>query len=341
MRVVFLKSNAAATGGLELYTQRLAQMFAQSHDVTLLTTGKVGKQPFETLSLCETTKFSLQHIKRFDAKAQKWIEKHKPDLVFGMERNRFQTHYRAGSGVHAAYLERRRKKEKVAKRLSLAINPLHQQILKIEKEAFEHPQLQKLFVNSNMVKEEMLHYYNIAPEKLFVVHNGVEWEGCRATDQNDHYHFLFVGNDFRRKGLSTVLYAMRGLRGCQLTIVGKDKNASYFEKLAQKLQIPAHFVGPQADLKPFYEAADCLVLPTLYDPFANVTLEALAHGLFVVTSHDNGGKEILTPQSGIVTDDVQEALFYAQHYRRDPHKIRESVKHLTFENQLRRIVELC
>lgn len=341
MRVVFLKSNAEATGGLELYTRKLAEAFCEKHEVTLLTTGKASSDHFETLSLCETSKFTLQHLIRFDAKAQAWIRSHQPDIVFGMERNCFQTHYRAGSGVHAAYLKRRKRVEGSWKRLSFALNPLHRKLLDLEKRAFEHPGLQKLFVNSQMVKEEILDEYTIDPKKVIVVHNGVDYAAARATPQNELYHFLFVGNDFKRKGLEHLLYGLRGLKDYRLTVVGRDKNSHYYETLAQKLNIPAFFAGPQRELKPFYEAADCLVLPTLYDPFANVTVEALAHGLFVITSKDNGAKEVLTPQSGLVTSSWGEALFKAQHYRRDPQKIRESVKELTFENQLRKIVDQC
>ena len=42
-------------------------------------------------------------------------------------------------------------------------------------------------------------------------------------------------------------------------------------------------------------AADVFILPTLYDPFSNACLEALAAGLPVVTTADNGFAEILTP----------------------------------------------
>jgi UDP-glucose:(heptosyl)LPS alpha-1,3-glucosyltransferase len=51
---------------------------------------------------------------------------------------------------------------------------------------------------------------------------------------------------------------------------------------------------PPAAMPHIYAAADVFLLPTLYDPFANVTLEALAAGLPVITSAQNGASEILT-----------------------------------------------
>ena len=67
------------------------------------------------------------------------------------------------------------------------------------------------------------------------------------------------------------------------------------QALAAKLNIQRRvtFFGPQKEIRPFYQFADALVIPSFYDPFANVTVEALAMGLFVVSSKSNGGHEIL------------------------------------------------
>ena len=56
-------------------------------------------------------------------------------------------------------------------------------------------------------------------------------------------------------------------------------------------------------MQPFYHAADGLLLPTLYDPFPNVVLEAMACGLPVITSTGCGGAEFITAgQEGFVCD---------------------------------------
>src|SRR5436309_14776541 len=56
---------------------------------------------------------------------------------------------------------------------------------------------------------------------------------------------------------------------------------------------PVRFVGEVADLRPVYSAADILILPTIYDPFSNACLEALACGLPVITTRANGFSEII------------------------------------------------
>ena len=54
-----------------------------------------------------------------------------------------------------------------------------------------------------------------------------------------------------------------------------------------------HFAGGQDDVRPWYGAADCFVLATLYDPFPNAALEALASGLPAIVSRQCGAAELV------------------------------------------------
>jgi UDP-glucose:(heptosyl)LPS alpha-1,3-glucosyltransferase len=56
---------------------------------------------------------------------------------------------------------------------------------------------------------------------------------------------------------------------------------------------PVQFLGEVAELVPVYAAADIFILPTIYDPFSNACLEALASGLPVITTRSNGFGEII------------------------------------------------
>ncbi len=350
--VVFLKSRLAHRGGLEKYTRRLAEAFASKGcSVKILTTGPSPSwNSIEVISLGETSKFSLYHLRQFDSLCQKWLKSNHADIVFGMERNTFQTHYRAGSGVHKTYLKRRTLTDSLLKQLSFRLNPLHRYLLKVEKEAFEHPELKILFTNSEMVKQEIIETYATPPGKIHVVHNGVEWEEKALAFQESFtkertgpFHFLFVGNGFKRKGLPFLLKGLSNLsRPYQLTIVGKDKNMDAYRKMARGLNV--RFVGPQENVTPYYQAADALVIPSIYDPFSNVTLEALAMGLFVVSSKYNGGHEVLEEKSGLIIEDLtdmQPTLEKALDYPKTKESatlIRQSIKELDFSNQLDKIV---
>ena len=98
---------------------------------------------------------------------------------------------------------------------------------------------------------------------------------------------LFVGNDYRKKGLQILLQALVQLPvDVILAVVGNAAHIPAFREQAQSLGLGERvfFLGPLKDVGPAYEAADCLVHPTLEDTFAMVVLEAMAHGLPVLVS---------------------------------------------------------
>ena len=107
---------------------------------------------------------------------------------------------------------------------------------------------------------------------------------------------IFVGSGFERKGLAAAIRAVAATDS-HLLVVGKDKDEKRYRALAQSLGCSdrVHFMGVQKQTLPFYQAADALLLPTLYDPFPNVILEAMSCGLPVITSTTCGGAEFITP----------------------------------------------
>lgn len=365
IKIAFLKTRAHFKGGLEKYTLNLLQTFAEEKcQVTLLTTGTPLCIPgVNCISLGPDSRCTLYQLVHFDTLCQKWLQKNPQDIVFGMERTTQQTHYRAGNGVHAIYLERRKMVDTLWKRMTFPLNPLHQTLLSMEKMAFEDRNLKVLFTNSYMVKNEILKTYKTPPDKIEVIHNGVEWEKWSEEFEKTFIykkrgapHLLFVGNGYKRKGLSFLLQSLARLKNedFRLTVIGKDKNPLRYVRLAEKLGIKKKidFMGPQSDLLPFYRAADTLIIPSIYDPFANVTVEALAMGLYVLSSSYNGGQEILQEYSGTIIDDLLSPETFAHELKNvfnipkteeRARKIRQSIKNLDFSKQLVKIVRktLC
>ena len=98
---------------------------------------------------------------------------------------------------------------------------------------------------------------------------------------------LFVGNDYRKKGLPALLQALQALpKDTFAAVVGNAAQIDAFRStvVAQGLQERVYFLGALRDVGPAYRAADCLAHPTLEDTFGMVVLEAMAHGLPVVVS---------------------------------------------------------
>ncbi|MES2345025.1 MAG: glycosyltransferase family 4 protein [Chlamydiota bacterium] len=369
-RIILLKSRIQANGGAEKYARRLAVAFQEKNcDVALITSGPVPKESICEMISDETlSPFSFRRIQKFDRFCSKVLDVLEPDVIFSLDRNRRQTHIRASGGVHAAYLEHRRKESSFFKNLSFQINPLHRTLLNIEKSGFEDPSLKKLFVNSSMVRKEIIRFYNTDPNKICVLHNGVEWEEmqqdfdlwedlkpqvAKKLQLNPStFHFLFIGHNYRRKGLEILLRALSKIarEDFHLSVVGKEKNLASFKALVKALHLgnKVSFFPEQKEIRPFYQLADALVIPSTYDPFANVTVEALAMGVYTISSKTNGGKEVLTPDSGSIIEDLYEidavvnALKKALSCPKTKNQacsIRESVKHLDFGTQLMRYVD--
>jgi UDP-glucose:(heptosyl)LPS alpha-1,3-glucosyltransferase len=107
---------------------------------------------------------------------------------------------------------------------------------------------------------------------------------------------LFVGSGFARKGLATAIEAFAAFsdRGSRFIVVGKGDARSY-QSAAARLAVGERVVwlGARADLERWYAAADIVVLPSRYEPFGNVHLEALAAGLPIVASSRAGGAEVI------------------------------------------------
>ncbi|MEI6241843.1 MAG: glycosyltransferase [Chlamydiota bacterium] len=368
MSIVIIKSTIDKQGGLEKYALRIAKAFSErKKKVTILTTKPqkpLLEDPYISYEWADGSPlFSFRRIEQFDRYCSSWQKKHQPTFVLSLDRNREQTHIRAGNGVHSAYLESRKWTDPSWKTFFHRYNPLHRKILEIEKTAFSHPKLQKIFVNSHMVKRQLQYYYPLSSNKIQVIHNGVEW-GEMENDfcqwpaarkkiieelnlPSSSYHFLFIGHGFARKGLDQLLQALShlSLSDFHLSVVGKDKNISVYQGLIKKLGLEKKvtFFGPQKNIRPFYQIADALVIPSFYDPFANVTVEALAMGLFVLSSQTNGGHEILQSGNGAIIENLldpasflyslEQALLHPKTLESST-SIRKSVKALDFSQHM-------
>jgi UDP-glucose:(heptosyl)LPS alpha-1,3-glucosyltransferase len=372
--IVILKSRAQNNGGLEKYASRIASAFAEKGArISILTTGHTpaSSNPLISFYPFTTNRWpSFIRMEQFDRSVSRWIASQKPDLVFGMDRNRFQTHIRAGNGVHISYLKSRIQTEGKFKHWMCLMNPMHRKILELEKTAFENPNLKKIIANSHMVRRELLEYYKIDPKKIEVIHNGVEWQEMEtpfsmhveakiAAAKRFHldpncFHFLFIGNGFLRKGLGVLLEALSQIKNEQfhLSVVGKDNKTETFQAKAIQLGLKnkVRFFGPVDDITPFYQLSDVLVIPSFYDPFANVTIEALAMGLYIVSSKQNGGHEILTPTNGTVIENLLEIDSLSETLRAclnrpkttlSANQIRRTVAHLDFSSQLKELMKAC
>lgn len=131
---------------------------------------------------------------------------------------------------------------------------------------------------------------------------------------------LLLGNGWKNKGLNTLLKALRPLRDLplKLLVVGRDDPVPFQVHIRQwQLDARVIFAEPSPDVLQFYGAADAYASPSLHDSFALPPLEAMACGLPVVTSVQNGGSQIITEGlDGFVLNNPEDASGLADLIRR-------------------------
>ncbi|QPK62114.1 glycosyltransferase family 4 protein [Methylomonas sp. LL1] len=326
MKIAIIRQRYNPYGGAERFVSRALSALSQRRGVTLHLIARKW-EPIEGIQFHACNPFYLGRLTRdlgFAVFACKTAEKLDVDLIQSHERLCCCDIYRAGDGVHREWLKQRSRQMNSLMGFLLQANPYHLYLKLAERKMLEGGRLRAVICNSDMVKNEMLGYFRIAEHKIHVIPNGIDTQAFhpglkQERDQlrqqwripADAPVYLFVGSGYQRKGLKQTLQAFALQQQGYLLVVGHDKHEQRYRTLAKQLNIGERvlFFGSQQDVKPFYGLSDVFVLPTLYDPFSNAVLEAMASGLPVITSLKSGAAEILTNGvNGFVCDalDIQQ-----------------------------------
>jgi glycosyltransferase involved in cell wall biosynthesis len=136
----------------------------------------------------------------------------------------------------------------------------------------------------------------------------------------DQFALLLVGNDLRKKGLVALLDAMVELKDLPLKLlVAGAEDSGPFRVLAQQsgLGSRVEFLPIRRDIEFYYGAADAYVGPSLEDTFALPPEEAMACGLPVIVSAENGTSEIISNGSnGLILNEATDSKTLATMIRR-------------------------
>ncbi len=319
MKIALIRREYTDFGGAERYLAALANALCDvGHEVHILAgRWKSGDTRLRFHQVRTAPGPGFVKILSFARNCLHLTSQGRYDIIHSFERTLKQDVYRAGDGCHKEWLIQRRQADSLPKRWSYRLNPLHLTYLYLEKRLFADPRLQRVIANSHRGKREIVSHYGVSPERICVIHNGVDrtlLKRSAASPPADvpwKSFILFVGSGFERKGLTTAIRAVAMLDdpAARLVVVGKDRPAPY-AALASKLGAGERvfFAGPRREVGSFYRAASAFVLPTLYEPFSNACLEASAFGLPVVTTRANGFSECLKEgETGYVLEDPLDA----------------------------------
>ncbi len=223
------------------------------------------------------------------------------DVVMGFGRTRGHDLFRCGGGAHAAYLE--------ACRPLWWLDPAAWAERAFDRRAVLGAKA--VISPSRSAADDLVRCYGLDPARVRVLHNGVDSERFRPDAQaraaaraelglGEGPALAFFGTGFTRKGLADAVAVAERL-GHPLFVIGRDAQLKRW-----RARYPAvRFLGGRPDPERWLVAADAMVLPTRYEPYGNVCLEAMACGVPPVTTPRNGVSEVF-PVDWLTGNTVEE-----------------------------------
>jgi len=204
--------------------------------------------------------------------------------------------------------------------------------LRIEAERDLVQSCHRIIASTETGRQELVHYYAAAPEKISVVPCGVNLQQFRPLDKGQARHrlglapadgsgrngdkiALFVGRMDPLKGIDKLISALPYLgdiEGLRLVVIGGDEHTGHeLDDLRQlacdlKVQDSVDFLGlvKHEQLPHYYSAADVCVVPSYYESFGLVALEALACGTPVVATDVGNHRHVIRQgETGYVIED--------------------------------------
>jgi len=376
MKIALVRMKYVPYGGAENYLALVGkELIRKGHEVHIFSNRWEGEgSPFifhrvpviKTLSFLKVLSFALNSS--FLLKGERF------DIIISFDRILYQDIYRAGDGCHRKWLEKRQKIESPLKSFLTMFNPLHRTILYLERRIYQGDGCRRIVAISLKDKEDIVRYYQTPEEKITVIYNGVDCNRFSPSNR-DIYRgetrrgygigdsdivLLFVGSGFERKGLGFLLKAVNLIKSrpptpdsrLKILVVGKGDYA-YYKKMARGLGIEQDviFAGTTNKIERFYASSDIFILPSIYDPFSNACLEAMASGLPVITTKDNGASEIIEDgKDGFILDDPSDPVEMSSKIKLLMDNIlretvgkeaRKKAERFAVEESVRKLVEIC
>ncbi len=334
-------------GGAESYAANCAiELKKLGHDVTVI----ADKCLLSNVDFLRAPVFGRgSFIKNlsFFLSVKRVIKSSEFDFIYACSRNVPSHLIRISDPLHIKWMQQR---YGTTLNQVMKFTPRHSLLLWLEKISIEKAEF-GVVTNSGLVKKHVAHSYNYPENRIYPIHNGVNFERFNLNIRKDRYKIrsqlgvkssgekllIFVGSDWKRKGLDILIEALKMLpKNIRLIVAGGKKRQS-----GKRIR----FLGHVRNIERLYAASDLLVIPTRYDPFSNVVLEALSSGLPVITTRWNGASEIICEgKTGLVTDlnaaALAEAIINLLEKCPDPETCHNSVKHLTWQKHVEELLSL-
>jgi len=201
--------------------------------------------------------------------------------------------------------------------LSKRLGPSERIYRAIERRQYDPSRGTLVVAVSHFVQSHLERFYGVPRERIRVIPNAIDAERLALEDprharlafrerhglEESDLVGLFLAHNPKLKGLDPLIEGLAerrrrrpDARPIHLLVGGRSKLRRY-ERLVHTLGLEdvVHLMGFQPDIRPAFHAADFFAMPSYYDPCSLVVFEALASGLPVITTAQNGAGEVLTP----------------------------------------------
>lgn len=316
MRIAYIVHDYHRTGGHSRYVAELATRFAPDHDVHVFANriqpDKNAGIHFHRVPAWRAT--SLSTVLSFALPAT--VMPRGFDIVHGQGfccwgANILTTHMCSRAWDLAC--------RQMEGRLSVYHSLFNNLTSWLEHGIYKHTKRARVIAISKMVAGDVQRHYSCTLP-TDVIYHGVDLAAFSPESRGiyrdklrerlavgDEFVFLYAGD--LRKGARQCIAALRGVPDGRLVFVSRSPVADY-RRLAEDMGVAerVRFEGPTDQIQAYYAASDCFLLPTPYDTFAMVALEAMASGLPVIVSRTAGASELVVEgETGFVLPDARDS----------------------------------
>jgi UDP-glucose:(heptosyl)LPS alpha-1,3-glucosyltransferase len=304
MRVGLVFSGCHPRGGVERVVFEAANALADRHDVTVIAAEADELPSNVRVDLVAMRRGGVTEPFRFRRAAYELLALHDFDVTVSFGANCPPGDVLVVQSVHRTWVEQGTPVHVgpfsvpgAARR----IIPRHLVMLRMESQWFARSRPGTVVAVSDGVARDIERHYGVASAGIRVVPNGfspaqcsearrmsrrIEWRDRLGLLPGD-VALLLVANEWHRKGLGVVLEAMARVKDSQLRLllVGRRAPTAYEAQIARLgLQERVRWYGAASDVSEYHAASDLFVMPTTYEGFGSVIVEALGSGVPVITS---------------------------------------------------------
>jgi UDP-glucose:(heptosyl)LPS alpha-1,3-glucosyltransferase len=264
--------------------------------------------------------------------------------------------------VHARWLATA-KHAKFRGQFKRLLNPFHRVAIYREKQLFGSRRYRRLLALTTDLADDLIHFYKVPASDIDIVPNGVcqkEFKPAITSDrlemrarfgiQTDDKAICFVANESDRKGLPQLIEVLAKINDPKLKLLVAGRVGPAVDRLSNEFKVKDRvtWVGQLEDIAPIFQASDLFVLPTAYEAWGLVIVEALSCGTPVITTRLAGASEAVRHEdNGFLLNRADDLIELKTHIERsfekngwDHQAVAASVQSYTWDGIIPRVAEI-